>query len=252
LEFASMTRRVALVTGASRGLGPEIARSLASDGWSVAVNYSQDDAGAAACVASIEAAHQIAQPFRFDVTAEEAVVAGVDKIRTSLGPIDLIVNNASGPQGAVPIEQQDWPLYERHLRFFVKAPLLLLKAVLDDWRARRSGRIINIGTSAFDDGSPRDAHYVAAKGAMLGLTRSWANELGPDGITVNMVTPSWTLVERHEGVRPEALARHTARIPLGRMGEPEDLAAMVSFIASPPADFITGQNIRINGGRYFG
>lgn len=246
-----VTAGIALVTGASRGVGPQIARALAAQGWAVAVNYSRDDAGAASCVQLIAAAGGVAAPFRFDVTDEAQVEAGIESIAVTLGPVDLVVNNATGPQGAVPIDGQDWPLYERHLRFFLKAPLLLLKAVLPDWRRRRTGRIINIGSSAIDEGSPRDAHYVAAKSAMLGLTRSWATELGPEGITVNMVSPSWIPVERHSGTDPAALERYALHAPLQRMGIPADLAATVAFLASPAADFITGQNIRVNGGRHF-
>lgn len=247
-----MTRRVAVVTGASRGLGPQIARALAADGWKVALNYAHDDAGAARATESIVAQGQEARAFRFDVTHGTAIESGIAAITSSLGPVDLIVNNASGPQGAVPIADQCWELYERHLEFFVKAPLLLVQAVLADWRQRQSGRIINIGSSAFDAGSPSDAHYVAAKGAMLGLTRSWASELGPEGITVNMISPSWTPVERHVGTDPEVYELHSRQVPLRRMGQPHDLAAMVAFIASPGADYITGQNFRVNGGRHFG
>jgi 3-oxoacyl-[acyl-carrier protein] reductase len=243
--------RVALVTGASRGLGRQIALALAEGGWKVALNYAHDDAGAARAADGIASHGYTAMPFKFDVTCEAEVEDGVAAIAGALGPVDLIVNNASGPQGAVPISDQNWALYQKHLEFFAKAPLLLLQAVLADWRRRRSGRIINIGTSAFDAGSPRDAHYVAAKGAMLGLTRSWASELGPEGITVNMISPCWTPVERHVGTDPAVYERFARQIPLRRMGQPQDLAAMVAFIASPHAGYVTGQNIRVNGGSHF-
>lgn len=246
-----MTRKVALVTGASRGLGPHIALALAQDDWAVAINYAHDDAGAARANEAIAAQGQVARPFKFDVTDKETVESGIAAISEDLGPVDLIVNNASGPQGACPLAEQDWALYEGHIAFCVKAPLLLLQAVLMDWRRRGCGRVINIGSSALDVGSPRDAHYVAAKGAMLGLTRSWASELGPEGITVNMVSPSWTPVERHAGTDPKALDSHAQQLALRRMGKPQDLAATVAFIASPGADFITGQNIRVDGGRTY-
>jgi 3-oxoacyl-[acyl-carrier protein] reductase len=243
--------KVALVTGASRGLGPEIASRLAEDGWAVAINYAHCDADAERVARSIAKTGHVASPFRFDVSDKASVTAGIAAIAAKLGPVDLIVNNATGLQGAVPIEEQDWAHYENHLALFVRAPLLLLQAVLANWRARKSGRIINIGSSAIDAGSTRDAHYVAAKAAMLGLTRSWASELGPEGITVNMVSPTWTPVERHAETDPAEFAQHAARLALRRMGSPTDLAATVAFIASPGADYITGQNIRVNGGRSY-
>lgn len=251
-EAARVKRGVALVTGASRGVGPRIAQGLADVGWAVAVNYAHDDAGATRTVVGIRDRGGVADRFKFDVTDATSVVEGVASIAATIGPVDMIVNNATGPQGAVPIADQDWVLYSRHLDFFVKAPLVLLQAVLTDWRHRKTGRIINIGSSVIDAGSARDAHYVAAKSAMLGLTRSWASELGPEGITVNMVSPGWTPVERHVGTLEVQLERYTSQVPLRRMGVPNDLAGMVAFIASPSADFITGQNFRVNGGRHYG
>jgi 3-oxoacyl-[acyl-carrier protein] reductase len=196
------------------------------------VNYAHDDAGARRTVEAISAAGGFSVLAKFDVTDSNMVTTGMQAIREELGPVDLIVNNATGPQGPVPIMEQSWALYAAHLDFFVKAPLVLLQASLPDWRRRKSGRVINIGSEVVDVGSPMDAHYVAAKAAMIGLTRSWASELGPDGITVNMVSPGWTPVERHADVDKETLDRHATTIPLGRMGAPADVAAMVVFLAS--------------------
>jgi 3-oxoacyl-[acyl-carrier protein] reductase len=217
----------------------------------VAVNYAHDDAGASRTVAAVKAAGGRAATAKFDVTEEDAVVSGVDAAARQLGPIDLIVNNATGPQGAVAIMDQTWELYSRHLGFFVKAPLLLLQAVLPGWMARKTGRIINIGSEVTKVGSPYDAHYVAAKSAMVGLTRSWATELGPHGITVNLVSPGWTPVERHDGTEPAEYDRHIAKLPLGRMALPRDVAGVVAFVASPAADYITGHDFAVNGGRTY-
>lgn len=244
--------KIALVTGASRGLGAEMARALGAAGWAVAVNYAHDDAGAAGVVDDIRAAGGKAAPARFDVTDADAVAAGLADIRKSLGPVDLIVNNATGPQPVLAIEDQSWEHYLGQLEFFLKGPLYLLKNVLPDWRARKSGRIINIGSEVVETGSAKFAHYVAAKAAMIGLTRSWATELGPDGITVNLVAPGFTPVERHADASPESIERHRSHVLLGRMGVPSDVAAVVVFVASPGADFITGQTIPVNGGRTFG
>lgn len=243
--------KVALVTGASRGLGAAIAQALGAAGWTVAVNYGQNATGADATARAITEGGGRAASFRFDVTDQAEVKAGVERVASQIGGIDLLVNNATGPQGAVAIMDQSWNLYSRHFDFFVKAPLFLLQAVLPDWRRRKSGRVINIGSEVVEVGSPRDAHYVSAKGAMIGLTRSWASELGPEGITCNLVSPGWTPVERHAGTDPADYERHISRLPLRRMGQPEDVAGTVVFVASPAADYITGQNFLVNGGRTY-
>jgi len=243
--------KVALVTGASRGLGVSIAKTLARDGWAVAVNYARDDANAALCVGEIEAAGGKAELARFDITDEEAVRSGIRRIDTEIGAVDLIVNNATGVQPDLSIMEQTWDDHLGQLVFFVKAPLLLLQAVLPDWRKRKSGRIINIGSEVVDIGNARFGHYVAAKSAMVGLTRSWAQELGPDGITVNLVAPGWIPVERHSDVDQASLEQYRLQVPLGKMGNPDDISAMVAFLASEKASFITGQTFTVNGGRTF-
>lgn len=243
--------KIALVTGASRGLGAEMARALGRAGWGVAVNCAHDVAGAARVADAIREAGGAAIVAHFDVTDEAAVRSGVAAIAAGLGPVDLVVNNATGPQPVLPLLEQRWEHYLGQLDFFLKAPLNLLHALLPDWRARKTGRIINIGSETVDTGSARFAHYVSAKAAMIGLTRSWANELGPEGITVNLVAPGWTPVERHADARPEDLEEHRRHVPLGRMGHPADVASLVVFMASPGADYITGQTFAVNGGRTF-
>ncbi|MEU9891740.1 SDR family oxidoreductase [Sphaerisporangium sp. NPDC051011] len=232
----------ALVTGASRGLGAVIAERLAADGWKVVVNYANDTEGANAVARRIGDAAYVA---RFDVTDEEAVRRGVAEIRENAGPIGVVVNNATGPQPMMPIEKQTWHDHLDQLRFFVKAPLLLLQAALPDLRADGEGRVINIGSEVTDLGNADFGHYVSAKAAMHGLTRSWARELGPLGITVNTVEPGWIPVERHEG---EDTTEYQRALPLGRMGVPADVAEAVAFLASPGARFITGQRLAVNGG----
>ncbi|WP_203991297.1 SDR family oxidoreductase [Sphaerisporangium rufum] len=233
----------ALVTGASRGLGAVIAERLAEDGWTVVLNYAHDTAGATAVAARIgERAHVR----RFDVTDEEAVRQGITEIREAVGPVTVLVNNATGPQPMMPVEKQTWQDHLDQLRFFVKAPLLLLHAALPDLRAAGGGRVINIGSEVADLGNAEFGHYVSAKAAMHGLTRSWARELGPHGITVNTVEPGWIPVERHEG---DDVSEYRDSLPLGHMGVPQDVAEAVAFLASPRARFITGQRLAVNGGK---
>ncbi|WP_169953485.1 SDR family oxidoreductase [Microbispora sp. H11081] len=235
----------ALVTGASRGLGAVIAERLAADGWHVAVNYAHDTAGASAVVDRIAAAGGSARTARFDVTDEESVREGV----AAIGPVDVVVNNATGPQPLIPVEKQTWDDHLGQLRFFVKAPLLILQAVLPGMRDAGAGRIVNVGSEVADLGNPEFGHYASAKAAMHGLTRSWARELGPYGITVNTVEPGWIPVERHADVPPEDYTGYLRDVPLGHMGTPADIAETVAFLASPGARFVTGQRLAVNGGK---
>lgn len=241
--------KVALITGASRGLGAEIARQLGAAGWAIAVNCSKDVVGAQSVVNQICSIEGRAIVARFDVTDREQVIRGIADISERLGSIDLVVNNATGPQPILPLHLQTWDHYLEQMNFFVAAPLFILQELLADWRTRKSGRVINIGSEVVDLGSPNFGHYVTAKAAMVGMTRSWASELGPDHITVNLVAPGWTPVERHADATLLELENYKKLVPLGRMGTPSDIASLVAYLASPAADFITGQTFSINGGR---
>jgi 3-oxoacyl-[acyl-carrier protein] reductase len=134
------------------------------------------------------------------------------------------------------------------LEFFVKSPLLLLKQVLPGMKQRGYGRIINIGSEVVELGNARFANYVSAKAAQLGLTRSWALELASTGITVNLVAPGWIPTERHADATEEELRAYSDAVPMKRMGNPDDVAKMVAFLASDAAGFITGQKFSVNGG----
>jgi len=244
----NLRNRVALVTGASRGLGAAIARSLAADGAKVAVNYFAGADNAEKVVRSIEAAGGTARAFGADVRDEREVDRLVNEVVKAMGPIGILVINATGPQPMLPVEEITWDSCLRQLEFFVKSPLLLTKAVLAGMKARKHGRIIQIGSEVFEAGLGTFSDYVSAKGAQLGLTRSWAREFGKWGITVNMVSPGWIPTERHEDVPAEALQEYAAHVPLKRMGKPEDVGKMVAYLASDAAEFITGQKIAVNGG----
>ncbi|MDQ4054839.1 MAG: SDR family oxidoreductase, partial [Actinomycetota bacterium] len=160
-------------------------------------------------------------------------------------PWVIAAANATGPQPEAGLEELTWRTHLDQLEFFVKSPTLLVQAALPRMRAHRGGRVILIGSDMAERATPRMSAYVAAKNAQVGLTKVWAKELGPDNITVNLVQPGWIPVERHAGIDTSAYA---AEIPMGRLGTPDDIAAMVAFLASEAATFVTGQRITVNGG----
>jgi 3-oxoacyl-[acyl-carrier protein] reductase len=240
-------KRVALVTGASRGLGAAIALKLGACGAKVAVNYFASAPKAEAVVAEIRKAGGTAEAFPGDVRQEKDVDTLVQQVTKKLGPIDILVINATGPQPFIPIEKLSWRDCLDQLEFFVKSPLLLVKAVVGSMKERRHGRIINIGSEVFDRGVPAFSNYVSAKGAQAGLTRSWAMELAPWQITVNVVAPGWIPTERHAGDSQESKDTYAAAVPMKRMGKVEDVAEAVAFLASEGANFVSGQKLSVNG-----
>jgi 3-oxoacyl-[acyl-carrier protein] reductase len=241
--------RVALVTGSSRGLGQAIARRLARDGLAVAVNGLQGDGQAAEVARAIRDDGGTAEAFTADVTDEQQVARLVTAVAASLGPVDVLVLNATGPQPEAPLDDVVWEDHVAQLEFFVRSPVLVGRAVLPGMRARRSGRIIHIDSEVADRPPPGRSAYATAKNAQIGLARSWARELAPAGITVNTVAPGFIPVERHADVAPETRNAYLASVPAGRMGTPADIACAVSFFASEEAGFITGQRIVVDGGR---
>lgn len=239
---------VALVTGAGRGLGAVIARRLGAEGRPVAVNDLTADERADRVARDIKEAGGVAEVFPADVTDEEETAGLVARVAERLGTVGVLVVNATGPQPGIAIEDLTWESHLDQLRFFVKSPTLLVQAVLPGMKALGGGRVIQIGSDIFERAVPGLSAYVAAKGAQLGLTRSWARELGPHGITVNFVAPGWIPVERHATSSPDDLSGYLSEVPLGRFGSPDDVAATVCFLASEAAGFITGERITVNGG----
>lgn len=248
-QAARLHGRVALVTGASRGLGRAIAERLAGEGARVVVNYAHSAGRAEEVVEQIRQEGGEAIALRADVTDQRQVRDLVEQATSHFGAgIDVVVNNATGPQPELRIEDSTWQDYQDQLDFFVKAPFHLMQAVLPGMRRSGGGSVVNIGSEVVLRGAAPFASYVAGKAAMIGLTRSWANELGADGIRVNLVAPGWIPVERHA----ESDTRgYQGLVPLGRMGTPEEIAGTVAFLASDEASFITGQCLSVNGGLTF-
>jgi 3-oxoacyl-[acyl-carrier protein] reductase len=245
-------RRVALVTGSSRGLGSAIAQRLARDGFAVAVNARDDGPEAQAIVEAIRGDDGVAEVFTADVTDEAQVAQLVAAVTDRLGPVGVLVVNATGPQPDAPLDTVAWEDHVAQLDFFVKSPVLLGRAVLPGMRAQGSGRIIHIDSEVADRPPPGRSAYAAAKSAQIGLARAWARELAPLGITVNAVAPGFVAVERHASVPEEERAAYVASVPMGRMGTREEIAHAVAFFASEGAGFVTGQRLVVDGGRGLG
>ena len=247
-----LVSRVALVTGSSRGLGRSVAWRLAHDGFAVAVNGRRGDGQVSEVADAICDAGGLAGDFGADVTDERQVAELVAAVAGRLGPVEVLVLNATGSQPEADLTDVAWEDHLAQLDFFVKSPVLLARAIVPGMQARRFGRIVHIDSEVAHRPPPGRSAYVTAKSAQIGLTRSWARELAPCGITVNTIAPGFIPVERHANVSADVRDTYLASVPAGRMGTPEDIAHAVSFLASDQAGFITGQRIVVDGGRGLG
>lgn len=246
----SLKGRVALVTGSSKGLGKAMALALARQGAKVAINYANGREKGEQTLAELRSEGLEGELFQADVTDEGACNQLIADIGQKLGRVDVLVMNATCDQPHKPIESYDWDFYQTMIDFFIKSPYLLSRAALPHMKSQKWGRIINIGTEVFLLGVPNFSAYAAAKGGQNGWTRSMANELAPWNITVNMISPGWIPVERHEKDPQEAKDAYFETIPLKRWGVPDDLAGAVSLLASDAGSFITGHNLVVNGGKW--
>jgi 3-oxoacyl-[acyl-carrier protein] reductase len=229
-----------------------MAVALAEAGHRVAVNYFANADRAEAVCAGLRARGFVAQAFQADVRDEAEVARLVGEVEATLGPVEIVVLNATGHQPLLSIEEQTWQSYLDQLEFFVKSPLLMVQAVLPGMRERGFGRVIQIGSEVVELGNAKFANYVAAKAAQLGQTRSWARELGAAGVTVNLVAPGWIPTERAFEASEEDKRAYAQGVALGRMGVPEEVGRVVAFLASDDASFVTGQKIAVNGGNTLG
>jgi 3-oxoacyl-[acyl-carrier protein] reductase len=243
-----LDNRVALVTGSSKGLGKSIALALGAAGAKVALNYYNGKDAAEATFDEFQSKGYTGSLIRASAVEPADVDKMIAQIADDLGPVDILVPNATPDQPQRPIEEYDWAFFQQMLDFFVKSPFLLTRACLPHMKKQKWGRIINITSEVFQLGVAPFTAYVAAKGGQTGFSRSLARELAPFGITVNMVAPGWIPVERHEK-DPQAMKdAYLAMIPAHRWGLPCEVAAAVAYFASNEAAFVTGQTISVNGG----
>lgn len=239
--------RVALVTGASRGIGRAIATSLAASGHTVAVNFSSNSAAADEVVAEITGSGGLAQHYQGDVSDQTAVESLFESIEANLGPVAVLVNNAGITRDnlllRMSVEEFD-SVIETNLR----SVYLCTKTALRGMLRARWGRIISIASVAGISGNPGQANYAASKAGMIGFAKSVAKEVGSRGITSNVVAPGFIETDMTDALGEEVKKTAGGSIALGRFGQPGEVAAAVDFLASDKAGYITGQVLAVDGG----
>ena len=236
--------KIALVTGASIGIGRATALQLAQSGADVALGYLQDAEGAGETRAMVEAAGSKALVVRADVSRDAEVKAMVARVEAELGPVDILINNAGWArrQEMDQITEADW---DAVVGVNMKSVFLVTRACLPHMQKQRWGRIVNVSSGAARMGGLMGIHYSAAKAGMEGLTRAYASRLVKEGITVNAVAPMLI----HTGEKRDNVARQKM-VPLGRQGTAEEVAGAIMLCAS--TEFMTGQTVHMSGGVYYG
>ncbi len=244
-----MTATVALVTGASRGIGRAIAMELTRQGMTV-IGTATSESGAASITEAIKAAGGAGRGAALDVRDGTGVDALIADIEAKTGSaITVLVNNAGITRDtlAMRMKDEDW---DDVLDTNLKSVFRMCRAVMRGMMKARTGRIVNITSVVGHAGNPGQANYCAAKAGVSGMTRSLARELGSRGITVNCVAPGFIDTDMTKALDDNQKAMLLGNIPLGRLGTPEDIAAAVAFLTSPAASYVTGSTIHVNGGMY--
>jgi len=237
--------RVALVTGGTRGIGAAISKALKAAGYTVAASYAGNDEAAAKFKAETGI-----QVYKWDVSSFDACAAGVKKVEAELGPIDVLVNNA-GITRDVPFHRMSVEQWTAVINTNLGSVFNMTRQVIEGMRARKFGRIINISSINGQKGQFGQVNYSAAKAGDIGFTKALALENAKGGITVNAICPGYINTEMVQAVPKDVLEKAVIpQIPVSRLGEPEEVARGVVFLAAEESGFITGSTLSINGGQY--
>jgi 3-oxoacyl-[acyl-carrier protein] reductase len=242
-------RRVAVVTGATRGIGRAIATQLASDGFNIVVNYRGDAEPANALVSELEGHGVAARAIQADITKAEDVASLIEGAIAAFGKLDALVNNAGITRDTLlmRMSEEDW---DAVLTTNLKGAFLCSKAAIRPMIRQRGGTIVNLTSVIGLVGNAGQANYAAAKAGLVGFTKSLAKEVGSRGITVNAVAPGFIETRLTDVLSEEIKEASIKQIPLGRFGTPEDVAGAVSFLVSPAARYITGHVLSVDGGLF--
>ena len=247
---SSLTGKVALVTGASSGIGRATAEALARQGARVAINYHSNKSGAEEACAAIRTGGGRAVAIQADVRGAAGVKALVEQTVKELGPVDILVNNAGSLVERLRILELTEERWDEVLDLNLKSAFLCSQAVAKSMMDRKSGTIINVSSVAGRNGGALGSiHYSSAKGGLITFTKGLAKEMAPFNVRVNAVSPGVIQTHFHEQFStPEAMEAFKKVIPLGRVGTPEEVANVVCFLASEAASFLVGETVEINGG----
>ncbi len=236
-----------LVTGASRGIGAQIAKTLAAEGLKVWINYRSGAQEAEAVKASILEAGGRAETIGFDVSDEEAFVAAIKSIVESDGGLSYLVNNAGITKDKLAIRMKG-DEFMAVIEANLKSAFVGCREALKVMGKKRFGAVVNVSSIVGETGNAGQTNYAASKGGMIAMTKSFAQEAAPRGIRFNTVTPGFIATEMTEVLKPEIKEGFIAKIPLGRFGEPAEVAEAIAFLLSDHAAYITGETLKVNGG----
>jgi len=238
--------RVAVVTGGTRGIGEAISKALKAAGYKVAANYGGNDAAAEKFKAETGI-----NVYKWDVSSYESCVEGLKKVAADLGPVDVLINNAGITRDTMfhRMKPEQW---SEVINTNLNSLFNMCRPVIEGMRSRKFGRIVNISSINGQKGQMGQANYSAAKAGELGFTKALAQESARSGITVNAICPGYIATEMVKAVPKDVLEKNILpQIPIGRLGEPEEIARCVVFLAADDAGLITGSTLTANGGQYF-
>mgnify|MGYP004565816689 FL=1 len=241
------SRRVALVTGASRGIGRAAACGLAADGFDVALVYAGNADAAADAVAACEAAGATARAYRCDVSNADEVKATVDAVLADFGSVWALVNNAGITRDTLLARMKDED-FARVLDVNLTGAFNMMRALARPLMRQRGGRIVSMSSVVGLMGNAGQANYAASKAGLIGLTKSVAREFASRGVTVNAVAPGFVRTDMTAVLPEQVVERYEGQIPLGRLADPEEVAGVVRFLVSDAAAYVTGEVIRVDGG----